>query len=273
MSSLEGKTIFITGASRGIGRSIALKLATHGANIVITGKTVEKHPRLEGTIHSVAKEVETHGGRSLAIQLDIRDETQIYDAIEHTIQVFGGIDVLINNASAIDLTNAEEITLKKFDLMMGINQRGMFASSQACIPFLKKSSNPHILTLSPPIDLNPRWFTNHMAYTMSKYGMSLCTLGLSAELKKYNIAVNSLWPRTIIATAAIINLFPEDFVKHSRRPEIVADATEIILQKSSKDFTGQFLIDEEVLREAGNKNLEHYNFAEGNTLTTDLFLT
>src|SRR5215203_2084441 len=232
--SLKDKIVLITGGSRGIGKAIALRLAKEGANIAIAAKTAEPHPKLEGTIYTAAKEIEALSVKVLAIQADIRDEEQIKNAVEETVKTFGGIDVLINNASAINLSPTEQLEAKRFDLMQGINVRGTFLMSQHCIPHLKKSSNPHILNLSPPLNLNPKWFGSHVAYTMSKYGMSMIVLGLAEELKKYKIGVNALWPRTTIATAAVQNLLGGDYlIQRSRTPEIVADAAYYILNKSS----------------------------------------
>jgi len=271
MADLRGKTLFITGGSRGIGKAIALRAAADGANVAIAAKTAEPHPKLPGTIHSAAAEIEAAGGRALPLQVDIRDEGQIQAAVERTVAAFGGIDILINNASAISLTGTLETPLKRFDLMMGVNTRGTFACSQACIPHLRKAANPHILTLSPPINLDPRWFQLHTAYTISKYGMSLCVLGLAAEFKKDGIAVDALWPRTVILTAALAmlgGLTPEN----CRKPEIVADAAHVILTRDSRSHTGNFYIDDEVLRETGVADFEPYAVAPGKPLLPDLFL-
>ena len=272
MGDLRGKTIFITGASRGIGREIALKCARDGANIALAAKTAEAHPKLPGTIHSVAAEIETAGGRALAMQLDVRDEEAVRAAVEKTVATFGGIDILVNNASAIMLTGTVETPMKRFDLMFGVNVRGTFACSQACIPYLAKSPNAHILNLSPPLNMDGKWFKNHTAYTMSKYGMSMCTLGMSAELAERGIAVNSLWPRTTIATAAIAVNFPEQVLKASRKPAIMADAAYAIFNRASRGNTGNFYIDEAVLREAGVTDFEDYAVTPGTRLYTDLFL-
>ena len=270
--SLRGKTIFITGATRGIGREIALRCARDGANIVVTGKTSEPHPRLPGTIHSVAKEVEAAGGTALPIQLDIRDADAIAAAVKQATATFGGLDCLVNNASAISLTGMLETPVKRLDLMLAINLRGTFACSQACIPHLQKAANPHILTLSPPLDMRARWFKDHVAYTIAKYGMSMCTLGMAEELRAFGIAVNSLWPRTTIATAAIEVNFPEAILKASRKPAIVADAAYAILNRDSRRATGNFYIDEAVLREEGVTQLEQYAVTPGARLYPDLFL-
>ncbi len=268
-----GQTILITGGSRGIGKAIALRLAKEGANIAIAAKTAEPHPKLEGTIYTAAKEIEALGVKVLAIQADIRDEEQIKNAVEETVKTFGGIDILINNASAINLSPAEQLESKRFDLMQGINIRGTFLMSQHCIPYLKKSSNAHILNLSPPLNLNPKWFGNHVAYTMSKYGMSMIVLGLAEELKKYKIAVNALWPRTTIATAAVQNLLGGDFlIQKSRTPDIVADAAYYILSKPSAECTGNFFIDEELLAKEGITDLSKYAINPEQSLMKDLFL-
>lgn len=271
--NFQNKTIFISGASRGIGKSIALKFAKEGANIVIAAKSAEENPKLGGTIFSAAKEVEEKGGKALAIQCDIRFEEQIQHAVEKTVETFGGIDILINNASAISLTKTEQTELKAFNLMHDINVKGTFFVSKACIPHLKKGSNPHILNLSPPINPDRKWFTNHLAYTMSKYNMTMIALGLSGELKKYNIAANTLWPKTTIATAAVRNLLGgETLIKMSRTPEIIADAAFYILSKPSTECTGNCFIDEEVLANEGITDLDKYAIEPGGKLYTDLFL-
>ncbi len=273
---LKSKTIFITGASRGIGREIALKCARDGANIVVTAKTAEPHASLPGTIHSVAAEVEAAGGKALALQLDVRDENAVAAAVNEAVRVFGGIDILLNNASAIMLTNTAATPMKRFDLMQGVNTRGTFACSQACLPHLAKSAaagrNPHILTLSPPLSMKPHWFKDHVAYTLSKYGMSMCTLGMAEEFRAQGIAVNSLWPRTTIATAAIAVNFPEAILKASRKPAIMADAAYAIFNRDSRAATGNFYIDETVLRETGVTDFEPYSITPGAKLYTDLFL-
>lgn len=270
--SLKGKTIFITGASRGIGREIALRCARDGANIVLAAKTVEPHPRLAGTIHSVAQEVEAAGGRALPQQVDVRDENAVRAAVEKSVAAFGGIDILVNNASAIMLTGTLETPMKRFDLMFGVNVRGTFACSQACIPHLMKADNPHILNLSPPLSIDAKWFKKHTAYTMSKYGMSMCTLGMSAELAEHGIAVNSLWPRTTIATAAIEVNFPAEILGASRKPAIMADAAYAIFNRDSRRHTGAFYVDEAVLRAEGVTHFEHYAMTPGARLYSDLFL-
>lgn len=268
------KTILITGGSRGIGKAIGLKLAKEGANIVIAAKTVEQHPKLEGTIYSAAEEIDAAGpGKVLPVQADIRNEEAIRELVQKTADTFGGIDILINNASAINLFPTEHIEAKRFDLMQDINVRGTFLMSQACIPYLRKSANPHILNLSPPLNMDRKWFAKHLAYTMSKYGMSMIVLGLAAELKKDRIGVNALWPKTTIATAAVRNLLGgEDLINKSRTPEIVADAAFYILQKPSAECSGNFFIDEDVLKENGVQNFDQYAVVKGSGLMPDLFL-
>lgn len=273
MSSFQNKTVLITGASRGIGKAIGIRLASEGANIVIVSKSTEENPKLGGTIFSAAAEMETAGGKALPVQCDIRDEAQVQNAVDKAIERFGGIDILINNASAIALTNTETTEPKRFDLMYDINVRGTFFVSKACIPHLKKSSNAHILTLSPPINMDMKWFANHLAYTMSKYNMSMIAMGLAAELKKYNIASNALWPRTTIATAAVNNLLGGDaLMKMSRTTDILADAAYYIFSKSSKECTGNTFIDEEVLAKEGITDLGKYSVVPGGQLYPDLFL-
>ena len=271
--SFKNKTVFITGASRGIGKAIALRLAKEGANIVVVAKSIEENPKLGGTIFSAAKEIEEAGGKALAVQCDIRFEDQLKNAVENAVEAFGGIDILINNASAISLTPVEQTEQKAFDLMFDINVKGTFFVSKACIPFLKKGINAHILNLSPPINLDQKWLTNHVAYTMSKYNMTMIALGLSGELKKYHIAANTLWPRTTIATAAVRNLLGgEMLISMSRTPEILADSAFYILQRLSSECTGNTFIDEEVLAEEGITDLEKYAIKPGGKLYTDLFL-
>ena len=270
----SGKTVFITGASRGIGKAISLRLAREGANIVVAAKTTEPHPKLEGTIYSAAEEINQQGGgKALPVQLDIRSEESIAAAIQTAVNTFGGIDILVNNASAITLSPTEQTEAKRFDLMHGINVRGTFLMSKACIPFLKKSSNAHILNLSPPLNLNPRWFAPHLAYTISKYNMSLIVLGLAEELKKDGIAANALWPRTTIATAAVQNLLGGDYLmQRSRTPAIVADAAFYILQKPAATCTGNFFLDEEVLAQEGITDLSGYAVNPAQKLANDLFV-
>ncbi|MGH8495242.1 MAG: SDR family oxidoreductase, partial [Gammaproteobacteria bacterium] len=249
--TLAGRTLFISGGSRGIGHAIALRAARDGANVAVAAKTAEPHPKLPGTIHTAARDIEAAGGKALSLEVDIRDERRVGEALEQTAATFGGIDILVNNASAIYLTGTLETPMRRFDLMFGVNVRGTFACSQAAIPFLRRSGNPHILNLAPPIDLDPRWFRDHTAYTMSKYGMSMCMLGMAAEFADDGIAVNALWPRTVIATAALAMLGGMVQPANCRRPEIVADAAHAILTSDSRKLSGRFLIDEEVLREAG----------------------
>jgi citronellol/citronellal dehydrogenase len=272
MTDLRNKTIFITGSSRGIGREIALRCARDGANVVITGKTVEAHPKLPGTIHSVEEEVIAAGGQALAIQMDVRDEQAIHAAVEQAAAHFGGIDVLVNNASAISLTSTLQTPAKRLDLMWDVNMRATFLASQACIPYLKKAANPHILTLSPPLNMEAKWFAPHVAYTMSKFGMSMCMLGMAHEFADDGIACNCLWPKTTIATAAIEFNFPEAVLRGSRKPAIVADAAHAILLRDSKTFSGNFFIDEEVLRATGVKDFEQYAVSPGERLYIDLFV-
>jgi len=277
MNDLRGKTIFITGSSRGIGREIALRCARDGAQLVITGKTVAAHAKLPGTILSVADEVVQAGGKALAIQLDVRDEQAIQAAVAQTVERFGGIDVLVNNASAISMTPMLETTPKRLDLMWDVNMRATFLVSQACIPYLKLADNPHILTLSPPLNLDAKWFAPHLAYTISKYGMSLCALGMAREFAAdgggvKGIGVNCLWPRTTIATAAIEFNFPEAVLRASRKPAIMADAAYAILTRDSRTCSGNFFIDEDVLRKAGVNDFEHYAVSAGTPLFGDLFL-
>lgn len=259
MQTFFNKTAFITGSSRGIGREIALRLAREGANIIIAAKTTQKHPKLSGTIYTVAEEIEKSGGKAVPICVDIRDEANILQAVEEGVNYFGGIDILINNASAIQLTSTLETPLKRFDLLFGVNVRGTFACSQACIPYLKKSANGHILNIAPPLNLAAKWFKDHLAYTMSKYGMSMCTLGMSAEFARDGIAVNSLWPKTSIATSAVEVFFPKEVFDASRNPTIVADAAYYILKSDSKKITGNFFIDEDVLRQNGVTDFSKYS--------------
>ena len=269
----SNKTAFITGASRGIGKAIALKLASYGANIIIAAKSVEENPKLGGTIFSAAKEIEEAGGKALAIQCDIRNEEQIQEAIAKGVEAFGGIDILINNASAISLTTTENTESKRFDLMHSINVRGTFLVSKHCIPHLKKGKNPHIITLSPPLNMDPKWFGNHLAYTLSKYNMSMIAIGLAEELKQYKIASNALWPRTTIATAAVQNLLGGQMLMNmSRTPEILADAVFYILNQSSEKCTGNCFLDEQVLAAEGITDLSSYSVVPGAQLFTDLFL-
>lgn len=276
MSNLKGKTLFITGASRGIGLAIAERAARDGANIVIAAKTAETHPKLDGTIYTAADAVEAAGGKALPLVLDVRDETLVDEAVASAVRHFGGIDILINNASAISLTGTEATAMKRFDLMNQINYRGTYMMSRACVPHLRKAQNPHVLTLSPPINLKPHWFANHVAYTISKYNMSLCMLGMAAEFAHEGIAFNCLWPKTTIATAAIVMLpGGDDLARVSRTPAIMADAAYNILCRDAKQFTGQFAIDEDILRAQGVKDFRPYQVDPGldaSALCPDLFL-
>lgn len=271
--SFQNKTAFITGASRGIGKAIALRLAAEGANIVVAAKSVEENPKLGGTIFTAAKEIEDAGGKAIAVQCDVRFEDQVQNAVDEAVKAFGGIDILINNASAISLTRVEQTEPKPFGLMFDINVKATFFVSKACIPHLKKGTNAHILNLSPPINLQQKWLTNHVAYTMSKYDMTMIAIGLSGELKKYNIAANTLWPKTTIATAAVRNLLGgENLVKMSRTAEIIADAAYYILSKPSDTCTGNSFIDEDVLLMEGITDLDKYAVEPGGRLYPDLFL-
>ena len=273
MPDLKGKTLFITGASRGIGLAIALRAARDGANVTIAAKTTDPHPKLPGTIHTAAAAVEEAGGKALALAVDIRDENQIAAAVRKTVETFGGLDVLVNNASAISLTGTLETPMKRFDLMHQVNARGTFACSQAAIPHLAKASNPHILNCSPPLSMEARWFAPHVAYTMAKYGMSLCVLGMAEELRPAGIAVNALWPRTVIATAAVRNLLGGDAtIRGSRNPEIMADAAHAILTRPSRACTGNFFVDEDVLRAEGTTDFSGYQTVPGAELIPDFFL-
>lgn len=275
MTTLKNKTLFISGASRGIGLSIALRAARDGANIAIVAKTTEPHPKLPGTIFTAAKEIEAAGGKALPIMCDIRFEEQVVDAVNQTVAKFGGIDICVNNASAISLTGTLETPMKKYDLMNGINARGTFLCSQATLPHLLKAKNPHILNLSPPLNMKPHWFGGHVAYTMAKYGMSMCVLGMAEEFKAQGVGVNALWPRTVIATSAVMNLLGgETVIAASRKPEIIADAAHIILTKDSKTFSGNFCIDEEVLLANGVSvaDLAKYLMTPGTDPLPDYFL-
>ena len=273
MTSLKGKTLFITGGSRGIGLAIAKRAARDGANIAIAAKTTTPQPKLEGTIYTAAKEIEQAGGRALPIACDIRDETQVIAAVDQAVNAFGGIDICINNASAISLSPAQTTEMKRFDLMMAINARGTFLVSKICIPHLKQAANPHILMLSPPLDMQTKWFAPSTAYTLAKFGMSMCVLGLAGELKDDGIAVNALWPRTTIATAAVGNLLGGDaMMRASRKPEIVADAAHVILTKPARGFTGQFCIDDTILADAGVTDFEPYRVDPSVPLMPDFFV-
>ncbi len=271
MATLKGKTLFITGGTRGIGHAIGLRAAQDGANVVIAAKTVEPHPKLPGTIHTAAADMDEAGGKGLGIQCDIRDEDQIAAAVAQTVETFGGLDVCINNASAISLTGTMQTPMKRYDLMHQINARGTFATTQACIPHLRKAENPHVLTLASPLNMDPKWFRNHTAYTMAKYGMSMCVLGMSAEFEDEGIAINALWPATLIATAAIA-MIPGVDMGNGRKPEIMADAAHAVLTRPAKGCTGNFFIDEEVLAEAGVTDLSGYAVDPSKPLLPDIFL-
>lgn len=271
--SLKGKTVFISGGSRGIGLAIAVRAARDGANVTIAAKTAEPHPRLPGTIHTAASEIERAGGNALPVLCDIRSEEQVVEAVEATVEAFGGIDVCINNASAIHLTGTLDTEMKRYDLMHQINTRGTFLVSKTCIPHLKKAQNPHILNLAPPLDMQAKWFKNHVAYTMAKFGMSMCTLGMSAEFARDGIAVNSLWPLTAIDTAAVRNLLGgETMARVSRSPQIMADAAHAILTRPARECTGNFFIDEMVLREAGVSDFSPYAPGVEGPLAGDFFV-
>lgn len=271
--SLKGKTLFISGGSRGIGLAIALRAAQDGANVTIAAKTDKPHPKLPGTIHTAAAEIEEAGGKALAVLCDIREEEQVADAVGRTVETFGGIDICVNNASAIQLTGTLATDMKRYDLMQQINARGTYLVSKTCIPHLKNAENPHILTLSPPLDMSAKWFKGHVAYSIAKYGMSLCTLGMAAEFEKDGIAINSLWPLTAIDTAAVRNLLGGDaMAKMSRTPEIMADAAHRILTSSSREVSGNFFIDEEVLLEAGVTDFSKYAPGAEGPLAADFFV-
>jgi citronellol/citronellal dehydrogenase len=273
MATLKGKTLFISGASRGIGLAIALRAARDGANIAVAAKTAEPHPKLEGTIYTAAEAIEKAGGKALPLVCDIRIEEQVAAAVEQTAKTFGGIDICVNNASAISLTPSTQTDMKRYDLMHGINARGTFLVSRNCIPHLKKASNPHILMLSPPLDMNVKWFAPHVAYTMAKFNMSIIALGLSGELKGDGIAANALWPRTTIATAAVQNLLGGDaLTRRSRTPEIMGDAAHLILTQDAKTFTGRFCIDDTLLYEHGVKDFEKYRVDKSLELAPDFFV-
>ena len=272
MSALKGKSIIITGASRGIGRAIALRVAKEGANITILAKTVKPQEKLPGTIYSVAEEVEALGGKALPIQVDLRNAEMIQDAVTKTADHFGGIDIVVNNAGALSLTATLETPMKRFDLLCAVNARATFCLSQAALPYLFRSDNPHILNISPPLNLDNKWFKDHLAYTISKYGMSMCTLGMSAEFSKKKIAVNSLWPQTAIATSAIIVNFPKEVYERSRKPDIMADATLHIISQPSDVCTGNFFTDEGVLKSSGVRDFSRYAINADTQLFTDAFL-
>ncbi len=272
-TSLQGKVLFITGASRGIGLAIALRAAREGACIAIAAKTAEANPKLPGTIYSAASEIESAGGKALPLVVDVRDETQVSDALARTAQHFGGIDIVVNNASAIFLADSQKTDMKRFDLMHQINARGTFMVSKFAVPFLEKAENPHILMLSPPLDMKEKWFAGHTAYSMAKFGMSLVVLGLAGELRRKGIAVNALWPRTTIATAAVQNLLGGDaLMRASRKPEIVADAAHAIFTTPARTLTGQFLIDDTLLYARGQRDFEHYRVDPSVPLMQDFFV-
>jgi len=273
MSHFKGKTMFISGASRGIGLAIAKRIAADGGNVALMAKTAEPHPKLEGTVYTAAAEIEAAGGKALPIVGDIRDDEAVFAAVAKTVETFGGIDLCINNASAINLNRVQDLDMKRYDLMQDINTRGTFVVSKACIPHLQKSANGHILTLSPPLNLNPKWFAGHVAYTISKYGMSMVTLGLSGELAGDGVAANCLWPRTTIATAAVQNLLGGPAaMQRTRKPAIMADAAYEVLRRDARQCTGNFFIDDEVLAEAGITDLSPYGFGGDGKIDLDIFL-
>jgi citronellol/citronellal dehydrogenase len=271
--SLSGKTLFITGASRGIGLAIALKAARDGANVVVAAKTADPHPKLPGTIYTAADEIAAAGGTALPLVVDVRDEASVQSAVDQAVERFGGVDILVNNASAISLTGTLSTDMKRYDLMHQVNTRGTFLTSKACIPHLRKAANPHVLMLSPPLDMSPRWFGGHVAYTMAKFGMSMCVLGMAKEFEADGIAFNALWPRTGIATAAIqFALTGEEGLRHCRTPEIMADAAHAIFQKPSRAFTGQFLIDDTFLYGEGVREFDKYRVDPTASLMPDFFV-
>ena len=273
MSTLAGKTLFITGGSRGIGKAIALRAAADGANIVIAAKTTEAHPRLPGTIYTAAEEVEQAGGKALPVKVDIRDDANVQAAVDKAVETFGGIDILVNNASAIFLATTDATPMKRYDLMHQINARGTYLCTKLCLPHLQKGNNPHVLNLSPPLNMETRWFAPNVAYTMAKFGMSMCVLGHAGEFKPYGIGVNALWPRTVIATAAVRNLLGgEDMCNRSRTPEIMADAAHAILTRDATTCTGNFFVDDDVLREEGVTDFDRYAVCPGAELVADFFL-
>jgi citronellol/citronellal dehydrogenase len=271
--SLQGKTLFITGASRGIGLAIALRAARDGANIVVAAKTADPHPKLPGTIYAAAKEIEAAGGKALPLVVDVREESSVQEAVAKAVATFGGVDICVNNASAISLTGTLSTEMKRYDLMHQVNTRGTFLTSKACIPHLKNAANPHVLMLSPPLDMSPRWFGSHVAYTMAKFGMSMCVLGMAEEFKSDGIAFNALWPRTGIATAAIqFALAGEEGLKHCRTPEIMADAAHAIFGKPSREFSGNFVIDDTFLYAEGVRDFDQYRVDPTATLMPDFFV-
>ncbi|WP_181699126.1 SDR family oxidoreductase [Chthonobacter albigriseus] len=272
MTTLQGKTLFITGASRGIGLAIGLRAARDGANVVIAAKTSEPHPKLPGTIHSAAEEIERAGGKALPLMVDIREEDQVVGAFKAAVERFGGVDIVVNNASAIQLTKTPDTDMKRFDLMHQVNARGTYLVSKTALPYLEKAENPHILMLSPPLDIRERWFAPHVAYSLAKYGMSLVALGLAGELRPKGIAVNALWPRTTIATSAIKYVVGEPLMRMSRTPEIIADAAHLIFTREARAFTGQFLIDDTFLAENGVTDFDRYRVDPTSRLQEDFFL-
>jgi len=273
MSDLNGRTLFITGSSRGIGKAIAVRAAADGANIAVVGKTAEPHPKLPGTVYSAVEEIEAVGGRALACIADVRSDEQLKTAVDRTVETFGGIDILVNNASAIFLAGTPETPMKRFDLMHGVNVRATFLASQLCLPHLLKAGNPHILNISPPLNMEAQWFAPHVAYTMSKFGMSMCVLGMAEEFRDQGVAVNALWPKTVIATAAVQNLLGGTAAMcRCRKPEIMADAAHAILTRSSRECTGNFFVDQQVLEERGVTDFEQYAVTPGTELLADFFL-
>ncbi|HEY9217096.1 MAG TPA: NAD(P)-dependent oxidoreductase [Phenylobacterium sp.] len=271
--SLNGKTLFVTGASRGIGLAIALRAARDGANIVVAAKTAEPHKHLPGTIYTAAEEIEQAGGQALPLVVDVRDEASVLGAVEQAVSRFGGIDICVNNASAIQLTGTLQTDMKRYDLMNGVNARGTYVTSKACLPHLMRAANPHVITISPPLDMNPRWFSGHVAYSMAKYGMSLCVLGMAEEFRPDGVAFNALWPRTGIATAAIqFALAGEEGMKGCRKPEIMADAAYAIFNKPAREFTGNFLIDDSFLYGEGVRDFEGYRVDPSRPLMPDFFV-
>lgn len=272
MTSLAGKTLFVTGGSRGIGLAIAKKAAQDGANIIIAAKTDKPHPKLPGTIHTAAEEIDQAGGKALPLVCDIRDDDAVAAAVEKGAETFGGIDIVVNNASAIALLGTEELKMSRFDLMHEVNARGTFLVSKTCLPWLKKADNPHILVLAPPLNMEEKWFAPHVGYSMAKYGMSMCVLGMAGEFRDDGIAVNALWPRTTIATAAVNMLGGDELMQHSRKPEIMADAAHVILTRPSREFSGRFCIDDAVLEDEGVTDLSEYAVNPDVPLAPDFFV-
>jgi len=273
MSNLLGKTLFITGASRGIGKAIALRAARDGANVAIAAKTAEPHPKLEGTIYTAAEEIEQAGGKALPLIVDVREEASVADALAKTAETFGGIDIVINNASAINLSNTEKLDMKRYDLMNSVNTRGTFMTTKLALPYLKESENGHVIMLSPPLDMSTKWFANHVGYSIAKFGMSMCVLGFAGEFKRHGIAVNALWPRTTIATAAVGNLLGGDaMMRASRTPEILADAAHMVLNKDAREFTGNFLIDDTFMASEGVTDFDQYRVDGSVALMPDFFV-